>query len=65
MLEMMRETHATHLLPRVEACHAAMEAFAQHCIECKVGRLSLEHSATVQPLVELRVHAVIPAAAGR
>jgi hypothetical protein len=37
MLETMRETHTAHLLPRVEACHAAVEAFAATCVECKVG----------------------------
>jgi hypothetical protein len=37
MLETMRETHVGHLAPRVEACHAAVEGFAAHCLECKVG----------------------------
>ena len=37
MLETMHETHVGHLLPRVQAAHAAVEAFAVQCLECKVG----------------------------
>ena len=36
MLETMHETHVGHLLPRVAACHEAVEAFAAHCLDCKV-----------------------------
>ena len=36
MLETMHETHVGHLLPRVTACHAAVEAFAARCLDCKV-----------------------------
>lgn len=36
MLETMHETHLGHLLPRVTACHAAVEAFAAQCLDCKV-----------------------------
>ncbi|PSC71466.1 Autophagy-related 11 [Micractinium conductrix] len=35
MLETMHETHVGHLLPRVTACHAAVEAFAARCLDCK------------------------------
>ena len=38
MLETMHETHVAHLLPRVAACHEAVEAFAANCLACKVGR---------------------------
>ena len=37
MLETMHETHVAHLLPRVAACHEAVEAFAASCLACKVG----------------------------
>lgn len=37
MLETMHETHVAHLLPRVSACHEAVEAFAANCLACKVG----------------------------
>ncbi len=40
MLETMHETHVAHLLPRVAACHEAVEAFADNCLACKVGRLA-------------------------
>jgi len=37
MLETMHETHVAHLLPRVAACQTAVEAFAERCMDCKVG----------------------------
>jgi hypothetical protein len=41
MLETMHETHVGHLIPRVQACHLAVEAFAEQCLECKVGGASV------------------------
>ncbi|EFN58270.1 hypothetical protein CHLNCDRAFT_57098 [Chlorella variabilis] len=35
MLEAMREAHVGHLLPRVDGCRAAVEAFAAQCLDCK------------------------------
>ena len=38
MLETMRDTHVSHLLPRVLACDRALEAFSARCLDCKVRR---------------------------
>lgn len=39
MLETMHEMHVGHLLPRTGAAHAAVEAFATQCLDCKVRGL--------------------------
>ena len=36
-LEVMNDSHTQQLLPRVEQPHAEWEAFAGHCVDCKVA----------------------------
>ena len=36
-LEVMNDSHTQQLLPRVEQPHTEWEAFAGHCVDCKVG----------------------------
>lgn len=36
-LEVMNDSHTQQLLPRMEQPHTEWEAFAGHCVDCKVG----------------------------